>query len=58
MLLSITKLGSKACTEVWLVICGDVSEGMPFWPVKWDSKGQAASGLYNITRLHGACIIV
>ena len=30
MLLNTTKLGSEACTEVWLAICGDVSEGMYF----------------------------
>ena len=58
MLLNITKLGSEACTEVWRVICGDVSEGMPFWPVKWDSKGHVASGIYDITKLHEACILV
>ena len=40
MLLNITKLGSEACTEVWPVICADVSEGTLFWTVQWDGRGQ------------------
>ena len=40
MLLSITKLCSEACTEVWPVICADVSEGTLFWTVQWDGRGQ------------------